>query len=133
MGRARVSVRAARRGDPSVRPDRRDRERLGASDRATTERAVAGGPGYAGFEVWFRFSPTEEVPEEADRKRISSEQLFTLQNSWYVGPRYLEKYGIEAGKRFPSKVKVIRKGTCTPMIFELKTIDSKDQFESRSQ
>ncbi len=90
---------------------------------------VIGGPGYQGYEVWFRF-----VPKSANRSIepiAGREHLFTLRNGWYAGPRYLEKYGIQPGEKYPCILKLIEKGTCAPVVFEFETIDSRDYFESR--
>lgn len=92
---------------------------------------VIGGPGYKGYEVWFRFIPKSDVSDDRIKSLLSREHLFSLYNSWYIGPRYLKKYGIQTGKTYPCILKVIEEGTCTPVLFEFKTIDSKDYFEKR--
>jgi len=56
-----------------------------------------------------------------------------LKNSGYPGPKFLEKYGIEAGKSFECHLKVIVKGTCTPILFEFPTIDLRDYFEFKDR
>jgi|LGVF01.2.fsa_nt_gb hypothetical protein len=104
--------------------------RVSQTPASVTQYKILGGPGYEGYEVWFRFTTQQNIPHGV-RKEISREQLFTLKNSWYVGPRYLEKYGIETGKAYPCKLKVIKEGTCTPIVFEFDAIDSGDYFESR--
>lgn len=93
---------------------------------------VIGGPGYEGHEVWFRFIPKSDVPHDHIRSVISREHLFTLYNSWYIGPRYLEKYGIQTGEIYPCVLKVLVKGACSPVVFEFGTINQTDYFESRS-
>ena len=92
---------------------------------------VIGGTGYEGYEVWLRFVPKSDIQDPRIESLIGREHLFTLHNSWYVGPRYLKKYGIQKGKTYPCVLKVIEEGTCTPVVFEFKTIDPKDYFESR--
>ena len=93
---------------------------------------VIGGAGYEGYEVSFRFIPK---PEEAPRIRkmplLERDQLLTLNNSWYAGPRFLEKYHIAVGKEFPCILKLIQSGACTPVVFNLPTINTGDYFESR--
>ena len=51
-------------------------------------------------------------------------------NSWYPGPRFLERYGIAAGKSFACTLNVISQGTCTPTVFDFQGIDRADYFES---
>jgi hypothetical protein len=87
---------------------------------------VLGGPRYEGYEVWFRFRPESDDPLDRIQKIIIREHLLTLNNGWYVGSRFLEKYGIQTGKSFPCILKVIEKGACTPVVFEFETIDLKD-------
>lgn len=95
---------------------------------------VMGGPGYEGFEVWFRFAaePDQKTPNQpapvADR-----EHLLTLRNGWYMGPEYLEKYALSPGQRIPCVLNVIETGVCTPMHFQFSTIQLGDYFESRSR
>jgi len=100
---------------------------------ASKEQAqIRGGPGYEGYEVWFRFVPDAELPERA-RYALDREHLFTLYNSWYVGPRYVEKYGLASGKAFLCTLKSIQSGPCSPIDFEFPTLDRGDYFESRPQ
>jgi len=51
-------------------------------------------------------------------------------NSWYPGPRFLERYGIAAGKSFACTLNVISQGTCTPAVFDFQGIDRADYFET---
>ena len=100
---------------------------------ASKEQAqVRGGPGYEGYEVWFRFVPETELPEKA-RYALDREHLFPLYNSWYVGPRYVEKYGLAPDKVFPCTLKHIQSGSCSPIDFQFPTLDRADYFESRAQ
>jgi hypothetical protein len=92
---------------------------------------VVGGAGYEGCEVWFRFVPKLDTHDSRVGSLIGREHLFTLHNGWYVGPRYLEKYGIQPGREYPCILKLIEKGACSPVVFEFETIDSRDYFESR--
>ncbi len=89
-----------------------------------------GGPGYEGYEVWFRFAPAADIREEWARPAAGREHLFSLMNSWYPGPRYLESYGIKTGSTHNCMLKVITRGTCTPTIFEFPGIRRDDYFES---
>ena len=95
---------------------------------------VEGGPGYEGYEVWFVFSPDEpmNLDEEQEEKILGSEHLLQLCNSWYPGPRFLEKYDITEGAVFDCTLKLIASGTCSPIVFEFDEIDRCDYFESSS-
>ena len=96
------------------------------------QKGIIGGAGYEGYEVWFRFIPEESILSELEPSGfLGREHLFTMQNGWYVGPRYLKKYGLEPGKECPSVLRIIKSGSCTPRIFDFKTIDTTDYFESR--
>ena len=92
---------------------------------------VIGGAGYEGYEVWFRFVPESDIHDPRIGPLMGREHLFTLHNGWYVGPRYLKKYGIERGKKYPCSLKLIETGTCAPVVFDFKTVDTRDYFESR--
>ncbi|MEE4353779.1 MAG: hypothetical protein V2J25_13020 [Desulfatiglans sp.] len=105
--------------------------RVKQSQASLAQAKVLGGPGYGGYEVWFRFVPGPDVSSEQIKDYTSREYLFTLSNSWYVGPRYLKKYRIEAGRKYPCLLKLLKKGTCSPLVFEFKDINMSDYFESR--
>jgi len=89
-----------------------------------------GGAGYEGYEVWFRFAPASDIREEWARPAAGRAHLLCLMNSWYPGPRYLERYGIKAGRTHSCTLKVITRGTCTPTVFEFPEIRRDDYFES---
>jgi len=100
-----------------------------------------GGPGYEGFEVKFRFTPTEPLNLEnvklnllADTVEnfLDKEHLLLLTNSWYPGPEYLEKYNIEENAVFDCELWLITKGTCSPAIFKFDNIDTSDYFETKN-
>jgi hypothetical protein len=105
--------------------------RVEITDKSRAQSTVLGGPGYEGYEVWFKFVPENEIRDERLEKVISKEHEFRLANSWYVGKRYLEKYGITPGKIYPCLLKILIRGTGTPVIFEIEGLDKKDYFESR--
>ena len=86
------------------------------------------GPSYELYEVKYSFSAEEKI-KKAHENLGKKEYLLTLTNSWYPGPKFLQKYGIMTGKTFDCYLKVIVKGTCTPVIFEFPDIDSNDYFE----
>ena len=96
---------------------------------------VEGGPGYEGYEVWFVFSPDEPMNLDADREEeiLGSEHLLQLCNSWYPGPRFLEKYQITEGAVFECTLKLIATGTCSPNRLRVREIDLCAYFESSEE
>ena len=76
-------------------------------------------------EVRFKFVPYKRI-EETFARTEGREFLLMLSNSSYPGRRFLEKYGIEVGKVFDCHLKVITKGTCTPVLFEFPSIKLDD-------
>lgn len=80
-------------------------------------------------EVKFAFIPNREI-EESFVQIEGREFLLMLSNSSYPGSRFLEKYGIEVGKVFDCHLKVITKGTCTPVLFEFPSIKLDDFSEN---
>lgn len=65
------------------------------------------------------------------QQAIEGRHELRLMNSWYPGARFLERYGIAAGKSFECTLKVITQGTCTPTIIDFPHIDRTDYFESQ--
>jgi len=81
-----------------------------------------------GCEIRFSFAPDEPIEEEWVQAE-GNEHLLLLANSRFPGPRFLEKYGIEPGTCFECHMKIITKGTCTPVLFDFSTIDLTDYAE----
>ncbi|MDH5767867.1 MAG: hypothetical protein OEZ31_02750 [Nitrospirota bacterium] len=81
------------------------------------------------YEVKFLFVPDQEI-KESYAQTEGKEFLLMLRNFSYPGPQFLEKYGIGVGKVFDCYLKVIIKGTCTPMLFEFPSIRLDDYFEN---
>jgi hypothetical protein len=80
------------------------------------------------YEVKFSFTPADDIEE--DWVRVEGKgYLLMLTNSRHPGPAFLKRYGIEPGKRFECDLKVITRGTCTPVLFDFPTIDLSDFFE----
>jgi hypothetical protein len=77
------------------------------------------------YEVKFCFH-TDEIIAEAYGQVEGKEYLLLLDNSSYPGFKFLNKYGIENGKYFDCYLKVITRGTCTPILFDFPTIDLSD-------
>lgn len=80
------------------------------------------------YEIKFTFIPDQEIEEEFARTG-GKEFLLLLNNSSYPDIKFLEKYGISAGKLFKCSLKVITKGTCTPIIFEFPSINLSDYIK----
>ena len=89
-----------------------------------------GGPSYENYEVKFSFH-TDEIVKERHGQVEGKQYLLLLNNSFYPGPEFLKKYGIEKDKHFDCYLKVIIRGTCTPVLFDFPTIDLGDYFENK--
>jgi len=97
---------------------------------ASKEQArIIGGPGYEGYEVWFKFIP-QATASDQPAQLTNQEQLFTLRNSWFVGPRYLKKYALSPGNSLACEMSVLERGTCSPVQFHFPSIPNTDYFES---
>lgn len=104
--------------------------RIMKTEASVGQKGIIGGAGYEGYEVWFRFIPEQKLPSGFDSSGfLGREHLYTLQNGWYVGPRYLEKYKIRTGKEYPCVLKIIEKGSCSPLVFDFTTMGRGDYFE----
>jgi hypothetical protein len=77
------------------------------------------------YEVKFVFLPEEEVKESFARVE-GREFLLLLANSTYPDSRFLDRYQIRPGKVVDCILKAIRKGTCTPMLFDFPGINFTD-------
>ena len=73
------------------------------------------------YEVKFKFSPAQEVNESFARTE-GKEFLFLLKDQSYPGQVFLNKYGIKVGAILDCIMKVIVRGTCTPIMFDFPTI-----------
>ncbi len=104
--------------------------RIEKTEKSSRQAKVSGGAGYEGHEVWFVFKADQEVKEERARKYIEKEHLFLLSNSWYPGPLYLKKYNIKVDGSYPCTLRVLTKGTCTPVVFKFTELRRDDYFES---
>ncbi|BAH75633.1 hypothetical protein [Solidesulfovibrio magneticus] len=83
---------------------------------------------YPPLTVTFQFVPNQPITNEP-LYRPGAVHTFTLINSMPPGPRFAAKYGIMAGAAVPCQLRVIREGTCTPVVFEFPGIDRADYFE----
>lgn len=83
---------------------------------------------YAPLTVTFQFVPNQPITD-VPLYRPGAVHTFTLINSMPPGPRFADKYGIKACATVPCELRVIREGTCTPVVFEFPGIDRADYFE----
>ena len=88
---------------------------------------VSGGPGYEGYQISYTYQPRMTLPHGVSLKSRYSLQLT---NSWYPGASYLKKYQLEAGRKLPCDLMLIRSGTCTPVVFDFPGVDQADYFET---
>lgn len=98
---------------------------------SSAQAKLSGSAGYEGYEVHFTFKSDQPLSDEQARKAQENEHLFQLANSWYVGAEYLAKYKLVQGAQLPCTMRVITKGTCTPLLFVFEGIDQTDYFESK--
>ena len=92
--------------------------------------ALNGGPGYEGYAVTFTYASARPSDDTLVRQALAGRHELRLMNSWYPGPRFLERYGISAGTSLACTLEVIAQGTCTPVTFDFAAIDRADYFET---
>lgn len=92
--------------------------------------SLDGGPGYEGLTVVFTFAGAAAGDDQLVRQALEGKHELRLMNSWYPGPRFLERYGIAAGNSLACTLNVISQGTCTPTVFDFQGIDRADYFET---
>jgi hypothetical protein len=92
--------------------------------------SLDGGPGYEGLTVTFTYAGATANDDGLVRQALEGKHELRLMNSWYPGPRFLERYGIATGKSFACTLNVISQGTCTPTVFDFQGVDRADYFES---
>lgn len=78
-----------------------------------------------GYDVTFIFHTDRTIEEPYARVQEKPRPLL-LTNGSNPSARFLEAYGIEQGKTYPCRLQVIKKGTCTPVLFDFPTIDLSD-------
>lgn len=84
---------------------------------SVTQRPDASGE----YEIKFSFHPQETIQE--DFANVEGKQWLIVQkDSSYPKKDFLTQYGITIGKQVPCYLKVIIKGTCTPLLFDFPTI-----------
>jgi hypothetical protein len=106
--------------------------RIVKTDASREQASIVGGPGYEGYEIWFRFIPNEgDDIKERESGIFQREHILTLRNSWYPGPRFLEKYSLMVGNDYPCTLNIIKTGACAPVVFDFQTIDTTNYFETK--
>jgi len=108
------------------------------TDESVHQEKVIGGPGYAGFEVKFEFVPNDvqslpfDVYDRINKSVIGCKNVLELYNSWYPGPKFLQKYNITEGAIFNCSLELMKSGACSPEIISFNEIDRRDYFESKA-
>ena len=69
------------------------------------------------YEIKFLFFPEEEIMEPYARAD-GKEFLLLINNAYFPDRPFIQKYDIKIGKIFDCSLRVIVKGTCTPILFE---------------
>ena len=77
------------------------------------------------FEVKYTFI-SDQVDKEKYGRVEGKEFVLLLNNSNYPGSKFIEKYNIKIGNVFKCNMKIIVKGTCSPVVFEFPTINLDD-------
>ena len=75
------------------------------------------------YEIRFSFRPHETIQEEFAQDE-GKQWLIVQKDFSYPNENFLTQYGIQTGKRLPCYMKVITKGTCTPVLFDFPTISN---------
>lgn len=96
---------------------------------------TVGGPGYDGYEVWFRFTSAKPVAagQHLALSAIDREHELRLMNSWYVGSQFLAKYRIAPGASFACALCVSKSGGAAPVTFRFPEIDCADYSETKTR
>jgi hypothetical protein len=83
---------------------------------------------YAPLTVIYTFTPDAPIANEPLYKPDVRHTL-TLVNGMPPGPRFVAKYGLAPGQVVACELRIIRQGTCTPVIYDFPGIDRTDYFE----
>lgn len=102
-----------------------------ATTASAAQAKVGGGAGYEGREVKFVFTSRAPISSAQGREAMRGQHELRLKNSWYPGPRFIEKYAIAPGKSFSCTMRVPTAGGCTPILFDVPAIDTGDTSERR--
>ena len=77
------------------------------------------------FEVKFHFQAGENI-EKGWMGKENPEGILLLKNFVNPGRKFLDKYSIGQGKNLECVMRVIEKGTCTPILFDFPGLDLTD-------
>ncbi|GFK95794.1 hypothetical protein NNJEOMEG_03662 [Fundidesulfovibrio magnetotacticus] len=93
--------------------------------------AEKGAPSHAPqrYRVLISFEPAKRVDNPLYQPAKAHE--FTLAGGGRPTRPFLEKYRIRPGATFPAQLMLIRKGTCTPVLFTLEGVDAADHDAHR--
>lgn len=100
------------------------------TDASKAQAKISGSAGYEGYEIWFAFTPSKPLPAGPWDERVRKPELFQIGSGWYPGEKYIEKYGIKAGKEYAATLSIIKTGTCSPIGYDLKELSRTDFFET---
>lgn len=82
------------------------------------------------LDVAFTFTPQKPLTNEPLYEPAKIRHL-TLTGGQAPGPRFVRKYGIRPGRTVPCRMRLIRKGTCTPVLFAFPGIDCTHDPDAR--
>ncbi len=86
--------------------------------------------GYEGYEILFKITTNETITEEFAKDTLNSSFLFLLNNGWYPGSQYINKYGIKEYQSYSGTLRIRTSGNCDKNItFEIKEFQGDDYFE----
>lgn len=86
--------------------------------------------GFIGYEILFTLDVDRDQYESKLNDALKTPYLFLLNNGWYPGKAYIEKYGIKVGRKYPGTLKIRRSGYCPrPIFFDEPTLRGDDYFE----
>jgi len=74
------------------------------------------------LDVTFTFRPNTPLVSEPLYEPAKVWHL-TLVSGQAPGPRFVKRYGIRPGRVLPGRMRLIRKGTCTPVLFAFPGMD----------
>ena len=77
---------------------------------------------YEPHEVKYDAVPIESIKEPFAASE-GKEYEMRFKNSYPLSKEFIEQHGITTGKCFDCVIKVISKGTCTPILIELPSLD----------
>jgi hypothetical protein len=89
------------------------------------EIAQPGGSSVKRYEIRFHFIPDGTI-EESFVQLNNKDFFLLLNNNSYPGESFIEKYEVQVSSVFECIMKVIVRGTCTPIMFEFPTMRLED-------